>query len=228
MSLRPFAFAGVLLLASACSSDSDAEVASEEVTAPPSTTTAGAAPTTTTSSTSTTTTAAPAGTSTTTSGPRCARVAEFDDTSWFIVNDGVMGGRSSAEGAVDDVGLTWTGTIVTAGGGFSSIRGPVDGQLEGATSLTMRIRTDGRSYELLADDTTPGQARVTHYAPIDAVGGEWEEVSVSLVGMEPRIFGSLTAAEPFAPDLASQIGVILADGVDGDFRFEIDWIDACR
>ena len=179
-------------------------------------------------STTTSTTTAPVETSTTVvAESACVRVTDFDDASWFIVNDGVMGGRSSAAGVVDDAGLTWTGTIVTAGGGFSSIRGPVDGQLEGATSLTMRIRTDGRSYELLADDTTPGQGRVTHYAPIDSTGGDWEEVSVSLVGMEPRIFGSLTTAEPFAPDLASQIGVILADGVDGEFRFEIDWIDAC-
>jgi len=34
-------------------------------------------------------------------------------------------------------------------------------------------------------------------------------------------------AEPFAPDAATQIGIILADGLDGPFAFEIDWIDAC-
>ena len=45
--------------------------------------------------------------------------------------------------------------------------------------------------------------------------------------MEPRIFGSLVTADAFDPDRATQIGVILADGVDGDFTFDIDWIDAC-
>ena len=28
---------------------------------------------------------------------RCVRVTDFDEPNWFIVNDGVMGGRSDAE-----------------------------------------------------------------------------------------------------------------------------------
>ena len=158
----------------------------------------------------------------------CRRIEDFDDSAgqrWGIVNDGVMGGRSDARGGIGDGALAWTGTIVTQGGGFSSIRGAVDGELAGAAELTMRIRTDGRAYELLADDAASN--RVTHYNPIDATGGEWEIVTVSLTGMEPRVFGNLVTAEPFDPDRATQIGVILADGIDGDFSFEIDWIDAC-
>ena len=116
---------------------------------------------------------------------------------------------------------------MTAGGGFSSIRGLVDGQLVDATELVVRIRTDGRPYELLAADALDGRGRVTHYTPIDAVGGDWDEVTVSLVDMEARVFGNPVTAEPFAPGAATQIGVILADGLDGPFAFEIDWIDAC-
>ncbi|MEM9466783.1 MAG: CIA30 family protein [Actinomycetota bacterium] len=233
MPSRPLLAAIAIAFAAACGSS---ETEATEAPADPASTSSTTTSTTTAPTTSSTvapevstTTVAPDASTTTTLGatPACVRVTDFDDTTWFIVNDGVMGGRSSADGAVDEVGLTWTGTIVTAGGGFSSIRGPVDGELDGATSLTMRVRTDGRRYELLADDATRGQARVTHYAPIDAIGGDWEEVIVSLVGMEPRIFGSLVTAEPFVPDLATQIGVILADGVDGEFEFEIDWIDAC-
>ena len=51
---------------------------------------------------------------------------------------------------------------------------------------------------------------------------------MALTGMEARVFGTPVDAEPLQPDLAAEIGVILADGVDGEFRFEIDWIDACR
>jgi len=69
--------------------------------------------------------------------------------------------------------------------------------------------------------------RVTHYNPIPAVGGDWEVVVVPLIGMESRVFGNLVTSEPFDPDQATQIGVILADGIDGEFTFEIDWIDAC-
>ena len=188
------------------------------------------APVTTTDApiTSEPTASAPATTLSSTGEPSdCERLAEFDDGDWFIVNDGVMGGRSQAEGAVEDGVLTWRGTIVTAGGGFSSIRGPIDGMFARATSLVLRIRTDGRAYELLANDALKGRGRVTHYVSIDATGGAWEEVSVSLTNMEARVFGNPVAADPFVPELATQVGVILADGVDGDFTFEIDWIDVC-
>ena len=157
----------------------------------------------------------------------CRRVTDFDEPGWVIVNDGVMGGQSAGEGSVVDGVLVFDGTIVTQGGGFSSVRGRIDGELDGAGELRFRLRTDGRAYELLADDALTGGQRVTHYRPIEVVGDGWQEVSVPLSDMEPRVFGRPIEAEPFRPDLATQIGVILADGVDGPFSIEIDWIDAC-
>ena len=153
------------------------------------------------------------------------RVTDFDEPGWFIVNDGVMGGRSDARGVIDSSRLEWSGTIVTLGGG--SRRSAAGGRrLAGrATELELRIRTDGRAYELLADDDA--STRVTHYHPIPAVGGDWEVVVVPLTGMESRVFGNLVTSEPFDPGQATQIEVILADGIDGEFAFEIEWIDAC-
>lgn len=159
--------------------------------------------------------------------PDCARVTDFARPDWFIVNDGVMGGRSEAGGQLEGSVLVWTGTIQTAGGGFSSIRGPVGADLDGATSLRLRIRTDGRRYEFLASDSATDRQRITYYTPVLASGGGWETVEVSLTEMEARIFGTPVLATPFVPGDATQIGIILADGVDGDFTFEIDWIDAC-
>ncbi|MBJ31251.1 MAG: hypothetical protein CL466_07540 [Acidimicrobiaceae bacterium] len=163
----------------------------------------------------------------TTRSTNCARLTDFEDPKWIIVNDGVMGGRSRAQGVIEDSVLTWSGTIVTIGGGFSSIRGPVEGEFAGATSLTLRIRNDGRRYELLVEDAFSERARVTHYNPIETIAGGWQEVSVPLTEMEGRVFGNPVMAEPFVPELATQVGVILADGIDGEFQFEIDWIDAC-
>ena len=33
--------------------------------------------------------------------------------------------------------------------------------------------------------------------------------------------------DPFDPDLAREIGIIIADGRDGEFALTVDWIDAC-
>ncbi len=159
--------------------------------------------------------------------PDCVRVTDFDEATWLIVNDGVMGGQSVGEGAIADGILYFEGTIVTQGGGFSSVRGPIDGELAGASELVMRVRTDGREYELLADDEPTRRERVTHYAPIATEGGEWQDVTVPLTEMDARIFGRQVDAPAFQPDLATEIGVILADGFDGPFLLEIDWIDAC-
>lgn len=149
---------------------------------------------------------------------------------WFIVNDGVMGGRSLGDGSIVDGVLSFSGTIETDGGGFSSVRSALAADaLDSATSVRLRIRTDGRSYELQADDAIEGRSRrVSHFGLIPlSQSGEWVEVEVSLLDLEARVFGTPVDAARFAPDAATEIGVILADGVDGPFSFEIDWIDAC-
>ena len=173
------------------------------------------------------TTVANAATSGTPNTVKCVRITDFDTTNWFIVNDGVMGGRSVGDGYLDDGVLVFFGEIVTDGGGFSSLRGRLDGGLGNADRLRLRLRSDGREYELLAEDVESENRRVTHYTSIEAAGDGWQEVDVPLTAMESRIFGNPVDAVPFDPQNATQIGIILSDGNDGPFRLELDWIDAC-
>lgn len=165
--------------------------------------------------------------------PGCRLVADLEDDDevlrWSIVNDGVMGGRSRAEAEITDSVLSANGEIVTDGGGFSSIRLALDEPFGDAGTLVMRVRTDGRAYEVTVADTAPGRDRRTaHQAPIPAAGGDrWEEVTIDLASLQASIFGQPIDDEPFKPELAVEVGVILADGIDGPFRFELDWIRAC-
>ena len=147
---------------------------------------------------------------------------------WRTVNDNVMGGRSRGGFAVEQGVLVFSGSTNTDGGGFSSVRaGVAQGALDGVVELHIGAVTDGRAYELQVDDAVSG--RVTHYGAL-ALGGVAgvAAAAVDLTDLEPRVFGTVVDAEPFAPALATSIGFILADGVDGPFDLTIDWIDACR
>jgi hypothetical protein len=156
--------------------------------------------------------------------------ADLDaDGSWFIVNDGVMGGRSSATGSLDDSVLTFAGEIVTDGGGFSSVRLPLrPDELAGTSRFVLRVRTDGRRYELTADDDLAGRdRRIDHQAPIVAEDAGWMIAEVAYDELRPQLFGTPVDDTPFAPEAATEVGIILNDGVDGPFEISIDWLAAC-
>ena len=91
----------------------------------------------------------------------------------------------------------------------------------------MRVRTDEREYEVLLTDIDSQAYRVTYYAPLVTEGEGWQVVDVSFGDLEARIFGRRVDAPPFQPEKVTTIGIILADGADGEFLFELDWISAC-
>ena len=188
-----------------------------------------------------TTDAVPATDAPTTDGPvveqsTCLRLTDFadDDGAWVIVNDGVMGGRSNGMVEIADSTMRFTGTVVTQGGGFTSVRYQLGGtDLAGTQRAEMRVRSDQRTYGLTFEDASQlGGRSVSHRAdlatdgPVDADG--WQIVTVAYDELRPSVFGEPVEAAPFDPDQASEIGIIIDDGVDGDFTLDVDWIDACR
>ncbi len=166
--------------------------------------------------------------------PGCIRIADFslDETAthWRIVNDGVMGGLSDGVAGIVDGRLLYEGLINTNGGGFSSIRGVMtDVDLSSASTLRIAARSDERSYEFIIDDAVDGRdRRVNHFGAIPLAGaGDWQEVEVALDTFDPRFFGTPVDDAPIDPAQITEVGIILADGIDGPFRLEVHWIDAC-
>jgi len=163
----------------------------------------------------------------------CWTIDAFDPTTagaWQIVLDGVMGGRSAGDAVVTDGALRMTGTVNTNGGGFVLIRRSFDpADLAGASQLRLTGETDGRGYEIVADDGLANRSRrVSHFATIQFEEGEPPTAGlVSFADLEARSLGTPVSAEPFRADLVQSIGVILADGVDGDFALRLERIEAC-
>mmetsp|Transcript_41470 Transcript_41470/g.60830 ORF Transcript_41470/g.60830 Transcript_41470/m.60830 type:complete len:285 (-) Transcript_41470:542-1396(-) len=74
---------------------------------------------------------------------------------WHRLDDGVMGGRSETLHTIEQgedgagAGLHFTGTINTDGGGFTSVRAPIEALSKETTGIKLKLRGDGKTYKLL-------------------------------------------------------------------------------
>lgn len=147
-----------------------------------------------------------------------------DFAAWRVVNDGVMGGKSEGGILSKDGYMNFSGTINTNGGGFSSIRNWVQpGAFEGADTLTLKVRSDGRKYQVnLRTGARHWGRSVAYRADIPATPkGEWAEVSIQLSDLSPSVFGRKVKARDFDKTDVRILGIILADGQDGPFNLDI-------
>jgi len=143
---------------------------------------------------------------------------------WRTVNDDVMGGRSLGGSVVEEGELVFTGSINTRGGGFSSVRREMErGALEGARAFILAVRSDGRAYQLTARTNARFQGRYVSYQAAIPMSpkGEWSNVRVAFSDFVPSVFGRIIQASELAPPEVTEIGFIIADGVDGDFALSV-------
>lgn len=225
---------------------SDVQLASPTSEASIPTTASEENPTTSAPTTSAPTTNAPTTNAPTTSAPTtapdpgpsndppadCVVISDFDSDAdrslWQIVNDDVMGGRSLGDRRFVGDTMVFEGSINTNGGGFSSLRRPVEpGMLAGMSTIHVRGGSDGRTYMLTVEDALDGRdRRVSHRSALtfDANTGV---ATVPVADLTPAIFGQPVVDRPIVPELVDEIGLMVSDGIDGDFRLDVAWLAAC-
>jgi len=143
---------------------------------------------------------------------------------WRTVNDNVMGGRSEGGSIIEDGQLVFAGVVNTDGGGFSSVRRSMQpGDLEGSRAFVLSVKSDGRSYRLVAQTNERFRGRyVSYQAPIPVTPkGEWSDIRVAFSDFVPSVFGRSVPATAFSPEEVTELGLIIADNVDGDFALSV-------
>lgn len=153
-----------------------------------------------------------------------------DKPNWRAVNDGVMGGQSSGGPNFENDQMVFSGMINTNGGGFSSVRAPIQsGFLKGAKGLMIKLNSDDRLYKVTFRTTARyGWRKISFQASIpETPKGEWAEVFVSFSALKASVFGQPIRGVEFDKDKVEEIGIIIADGRDGPFAIKIDWIKGC-
>jgi monofunctional biosynthetic peptidoglycan transglycosylase len=154
---------------------------------------------------------------------------ESDGVRWRIINDGVMGGRSSS-----DLELTESGTVLFSGflslennGGFASVRGSLPAMdLSAFQGVVLRVRGDGRRYQLRfrTDTSFDGMA---YRGEFETTPGEWSEIKLAFQDFQPTFRGRIPrGVGPLDPGRIRQMGFLIGDKKEGPFELEIAWIKA--
>lgn len=165
------------------------------------------------------------------SGSTSMTLFSFDDADgdrWYVVNDGVMGGRSKGYVGVDDGVLRFTGTLVTRGGGFTSVRAPREADLSGYDGLELRVRGGGRTFEVELYDGTRLRGREVSRRAAFETTADWQTVRVPFEAFRSTVFGEPVDVPPLDPSDVRRVGLFILDGIDGPFRLDVDAIRAYR
>ncbi len=152
----------------------------------------------------------------------------IDEASWQVVNDGVMGGRSKGFVSIEAGAMQFTGTLVTRGGGFTSVRVFKSLDIDGYDGLELRVRGGGRTFEVAVDDGTRFRGRtVSRRAPFDT-SAEWTLARVPFSALGTTVFGRRVNVSAIDLSNVNRIGFFIADGKDGPFRLEVDEVRAYK
>ncbi len=150
--------------------------------------------------------------------------SESDTSEWFVLNDGVMGGVSKSSLRIDENGHgVFSGEVSTVNnGGFASVRYRPDFHgLSEAANFSLRIKGDGRSYQLRVkkdgkDDVSFVQSFTT--------SGSWETIHIALNELYPSYRGRHLDQPNYDGTSLGEIGFLIANGRDERFQLCIDSI----
>jgi len=145
---------------------------------------------------------------------------------WFSVNDGVMGGLSKGLANIEHGSLHFRGDLsLENNGGFSSIRTAGEYDFSGKTMLVMRVKGDGRAYQLrLATDARYRRSAISYGADFATEKGKWIEVKIPFEELSPGWRGRELDGPAIALSKVEEIGILIGDKKPGAFSLEIDWI----
>jgi NADH dehydrogenase [ubiquinone] 1 alpha subcomplex assembly factor 1 len=143
---------------------------------------------------------------------------------WHRLDDGVMGGQSETilseaheQGSAPSDELHFTGQINTQGGGFCSIRSPIEGGLPSNTSaIRVRYVGDGKTYKVLFSDGNQSAFGPSRRSPswqhdLPTKEGVEETTTIRLDLLIPSLQGGAVETEmKLDPTKVQQIGFMLS------------------
>ncbi len=143
---------------------------------------------------------------------------------WIIVNDVVMGGRSSSTFKLDEDGLgIFEGNIsLENNGGFSSLRYRfLKRTIKGDTQVKITLRGDGKKYQFRVKSNAGDY--YSYIAPF-LTSGEWQEIVIPLRDMYPSFRGRRLNQPNFSNDSIEELTFLIGNKKSERFKLLIDKI----
>ena len=148
-----------------------------------------------------------------------------DIQNWRIVDDVVMGGRSSGNFSLNSEGHgVFEGEIsLENNGGFSSVRcGFEKIQIKNNTMINIKLRGDGKYYQCRIKSNAGDY--YSFIMPF-STSGEWQDVEIPLKDMYPTFRGRRLDIPNFASDSFEEITFLIGNKKNEKFKLLIDKIE---
>jgi len=144
------------------------------------------------------------------------------NTTWRVVDDGVMGGKSQGHAKVTEAGhLHFYGEVsLENNGGFSSVRYdlPKTQNISGYTKVVMRLKGDGIRFQFRLK--AQANQRYSHIQYFET-SGEWEEVQLPLRDFYASFRGRKLDLPNFEADQLEEITFLIANKKAQDFSLKV-------
>ncbi len=148
-----------------------------------------------------------------------------DLSNWTVVDDVVMGGKSSGSFKLNADGyVVFAGSIsLDNNGGFSSVRSRFQRIIVSEyTKISVKLRGDGKKYQLRIKAKASDD--YSYIAPF-LTSGEWQEIEISLKEMYPRFRGQILDQPNFSHESIEEIAFLIGNKKAEDFKLVIDRIE---
>ncbi len=147
-----------------------------------------------------------------------------DLNNWFVVDDGVMGGRSAGNLSISKEGHgVFSGDVsLENNGGFSSLRYSFEQkEIANFSVCKIRLRGDGKRYQFRVK-----QDRYNRYSYISyfETSGEWETIEIPLSSMYPTFRGRKLDMPNFPKKVLEEVTFLIGNKTAESFKLELDWI----
>lgn len=147
---------------------------------------------------------------------------------WFVVLDGVMGGRSTGELEVRENSVDLTGEISLANrGGFASLRTAYELiDLSSFKGIKIRYRALGQSFAFTLNNYRRFYLpRFKH--PLPETGGNWKEMILTFDDFRKMRFSEVLGGGPNEQELEKiiRVGLISNDKRASKYSLELDYIE---